>query len=76
MMMQEKQQKVSKTLTYLTDASSNSTVFENHRKSLIESYIYIWLDKRSLKVPKEANFGEFFENLKFAVKQCYQTSPF
>ena len=44
---------------------------ENHRKSRIfniaseASYVYILsVDKSSLKMPKMANFGEFFENLK------------
>ena len=32
------------------------TVFENRQKSLIQNY----------------EFCQFFENLKFAVKQCYQ----
>ena len=32
-----------------------------------------WVDKSSWKMPKMVHFGEIFENLKLAVKQCYQT---
>ena len=32
-----------------------------------------WVEKRSLKMPKIVNFGEF---LKLVVKQCYQTGHF
>ena len=35
-----------------------------------------WVDKSSLKMPKMVHFGEFFENLKLAVKQSYQTGQF
>ena len=37
------------------------------------SYIYIWVDKSSLKMPKNGPFVRVFENLKLAIKQCYQT---
>ena len=105
------------------------TVFENHRKSLIELLLHFEWPKSSLKTPKMVHFGEFlksfilrsnsvtrqvtfnltkiggkcknskiemryffgqnfiinakisqfwrvFENLKLAVKQCYQTGHF
>ena len=35
-----------------------------------------WVDKSSLKKQKWSIFGEFFEKLKLAVKQCYQTGQF
>ena len=35
------------------------------------------MDKSSIKRPNTANFGEYvFDNLKFAVKQCYETGQF
>ena len=41
------------------------------------SYIYILSgQKLILKMPKMDHFGEFFQNLKLAVKQCYQTGQF
>ena len=61
---------------------NDSTVFENHRKSRIqhcersELCLYFWVDKNALKMPKIVNFGDFFENLKVAMKQCYQTGHF
>ena len=49
------------------------TVFENHRKCLIQhSTFKSWVDKSSLKLPKMVNFGD----LNLAVKQCYQTGSF
>ena len=57
---------------YVTIHSRWFTVFENHRKDLIQhckvSYVYI-LRRQMLKM---VNFGEFF-TLKLAVIQCYQT---
>ena len=51
-----------------------STVFDNHRKSLIQHcYAYILSGQ---KLIKNAKNGQFFENLKLAVKQCYQTGQF
>ena len=57
-------------------------MFENQRKSLIltlrakrEMFTYL-VAKSSLKVPKMVRFGDFFGNLKLAVKQCYQTGHF
>ena len=58
------------------------TVFENQRKSLFQQLrakqakVTFWVDKSSLKMPKMVHFGDFFENLKLAVKQCYQTGQF
>ena len=63
-------------------ASQNYTVFKNHRKSLIQHYerselrLQFEWTKSSLKMPKMFHFGEVFENLKLAVKQCYQTGQF
>ena len=34
------------------------TVFENHRKSLIQHFEF-WVDESSLKLPKMVNFNEF-----------------
>ena len=36
----------------------------------------LWVDKRSLKMPKMVNFWRVFETPKLAVKQCYQTGQF
>ena len=35
-----------------------------------------WVDKSSLKMPKNGQFWRIFENLKLAVKQSYQTGQF
>ena len=35
-----------------------------------------WMDKSSLKNAKNGQFWRVFENLKLAVKQCYQTGQF
>ena len=57
---------------------SPSTVFENHRKSLIQhcerSELRLHFSGQKLiKNAKNGLFWRFFENLKLAVKQCYQT---
>ena len=56
------------------------TVFENHRKSLIQhceqSYGYILSGQKLIKNAKNGSFWRVFENLKLAVKQCYQTDQF
>ena len=56
------------------------TVFENHRKSLIQhckqSYVYIMSRQKFIKNTKIGQFWRVFENLKFAVKQCYQIGHF
>ena len=57
------------------------TVFENHRKSLIQhcelqSYVYILSGQKLSKNAKNGPFWRVFENLKLAVKQCYQTGQF
>ena len=36
----------------------------------------LWVDKSLLKMPKIGQFWRVFENLKLAVKQCYQTGQF
>ena len=48
------------------------TVFENHRKSLIQHFATFtcWVDKSSSNA-KNRQFWRVFENLKFAVKQYY-----
>ena len=41
------------------------------------SYVYILNGQKLLKnAKKKVNFGEFLQNLKLAVKQCYQTGQF
>ena len=35
-----------------------------------------WMDKSKSKIPKIVHFMRVFENLKLAVKQCYQTGHF
>ena len=55
----------------------NSIVFKNLRKSLIQhcelrSYVYILSGQKFIKNAKNSSFWRFFENLKLAVKQCYQ----
>ena len=57
------------------------TVFENHRKSLIQhcERSELCLHLSGQKLIKNAQNGQFwrvFENLKLAVKQCYQTGQF
>ena len=63
----------------------SSTVFENHRKSLISnaslraSLTELCLHFSGQKLIRNAKNGSFwrvFENLKLAVKQCYQTGQF
>ena len=54
------------------------TVFENHRKSLIQhcerSKLRLHFSGQKLiKNAKNCQFWRVFENLKLAVKQCYQT---
>ena len=40
------------------------------------SYVYILSGKKFIKNAKNGPFCRFFENLKLAVKQCYQTGQF
>ena len=40
------------------------------------SYVYILSGQKLIKNAKNGLFGRFFENLKLAVKQCYQTGQF
>ena len=53
------------------------SVWKSQKKShsTLRAYTF-WVDKSLLKMPKMVHFGEFFENLKLAVKQCYQTGQF
>ena len=57
------------------------TVFENHRKSLIfltwraKLRVHFETTKVHKKMPKMADFAKF-ENLKLAIKQCYQTGQY
>jgi len=59
-----------------------ATVFENHRKKISfniaseESYVYILSGQKLMENAKNGSFGRVFENLKFAVEQCYQTGQF
>ena len=65
------------------DTVSFCTMFENHRKSLIlhceQRYIYVLSGQKlienakNVQMLKNGSFWQFFENLKLAVKQCYQT---
>ena len=59
--------------------SRKNTVFKNHRKkshSTLRANGYILSGQKLIKNAKMDHFGEFFENLKLAVKQCYQTGQF
>ena len=40
------------------------------------SYVYILSGQKFIKKAKNGPFWRVFENLKFAVKQCYQTGQF
>ena len=40
------------------------------------SYVYILRGQKLIKIAKKGPFGQVFENLKFAVKQCYQIGHF
>ena len=40
------------------------------------SYVYILSGQKLIKNAKNGPFWRVFENLKLAVKQCYQTSQF
>ena len=59
-----------------------NTVFEYHRKSLIfnnvseANYDYILSGQKFLKMPKNGPIRRVFENVRLAVKQCYQTGQF
>ena len=59
------------------DTVSFCTMFENHRKSLIlhceQRYIYVLSGQKLIENAKYVQFWGVFENLKLAVKQCYQT---
>ena len=60
--------------------STYITVFENHRKkshsTLRAKRAYILRGQKLLKNSKNVRFWRVFENLKLAVKQCYQTGQF
>ena len=58
-----------------------STVFENHTKSLIQhcersELRLLSSGQKLIKNDKNGPFRRVFENLKLAVKQCYQTGQF
>ena len=42
----------------------------------IASYLYIFSGQKFIKNAKNGPFWQVFENLKLAVKQCYQTGKF
>ena len=49
------------------------------RQKLVENAIpneTFWLAKKFIELPSMVHFGKFYENLKLAVKQCYQISHF
>ena len=54
------------------------TVFENHRKSLIQhceaSYVYNLSGQKFIRNAKNGPIWRVLQNLKIAVKKCYQTS--
>ena len=57
------------------------TVFENHRKSLIQycerSELRLHFEwTKVIRNAKNVQFWLVFENLKLVVKQCYQTGQF
>ena len=54
-------------------------MLENQRKSLIASeasYVYILSGQKLIKNAKNDSFWRVFENLKLAVKQCYQKGQY
>ena len=56
-------------------------VFENHRKVSFNiaseaGYVYILSGQKVIKNAKNGQFWRVFENLKLAVKQCYQIGHF
>ena len=56
-----------------------NTVFENHKKRLIqhcERSVYILSGEKLIKNAQNGPFWRVFESLKLAVKQCYQTGQF
>ena len=60
---------------------SRSTVFENKKKVSFKiaseaSYVYILSGQKFIKNAKNSHFWRVFEDLKIAVKQCYQTGEF
>ena len=67
---------------YFLPDENQLTVFKNHRKSFkfnIGSearYVYILRGQKYIKNAKNGPFWRVFENLKLAVKQCYQTGQF
>ena len=42
----------------------------------VASYVYILSGQKLIKNAKNGQFWRVFENLKIAVKQCYQTGQF
>ena len=59
----------------------SSTLFENHKKVSFNiaseaSYVYILSGQKLIKKAKNGQLWRVFENLKFEVKQLYQTSHF
>ena len=67
------------------EGNSEVSVFENHRKSLVQHcersyttliWFIFWVDKTSLKMPKMLNLAIFWKREAFLVKQCYQTGQF
>ena len=68
-------------MEYLCWKQNQITVFENYKKVAFNiateaSYVYIWSGQKLIKNAKNGPFWELFENLKYAVKQCYQTGHF
>ena len=56
----------------------NITVFEKVSSNIASeaSFIYILSGQKFIKSAKNGPFWQVFENLKIAIKQCYQTGHF
>ena len=72
---------VSHKVVLTTNQSVHCTLLENHKKVSFNtaseaSYVYILSGRKLIKNAKNGPSWRFFENLKFAVKQCYQTGQF
>ena len=68
--------------TKITNVRTVHGVWKSQKKShstlrAKRAYVYILSGQKfNQKVPKNGQFWRAFENLKFAVKQCYQTCQF
>ena len=65
----------------ISEKNGGGTVFENHRKCLIQhcerSELSLHLEWTKVNLnAKNGPFWRVFKNMKLAVKQCYQTCQF